>query len=310
MPRPPDGSDDGVDLDALIGDLRQESARRRAAPGFPLDAEADIGMELDRLAPAPDRPRIERLSDTVGGMGSAHSARPGWWRSRRSRQEGSDELAVAVAEALRMVSDRFEDLERRVRRLEVERDSPSFGVSDSPLLPGAGGPGGDVDLFPWAGVIASSGLAPSGRSLCAGPGAARWVTALAEAGWDVYGVEPGAGGFDDGAVRGGELLEHLAGIPGRALALAVVVSPHDIVPPGQLAFLSAELARVARQVKVVSEAQWAWARRVGAEEADLCARRPLTADTWIALMQRVGFASTGSFSSEGTSYAIEARLAP
>jgi hypothetical protein len=273
------------DLDALIGELRRQAARRRASPDFPLDAEAEIGVELDRLAPARPRPRLERLASLISGV----SAGPALDLS-------------PVTEALRMVSARLEDLEQRVRRLEGGTSPPILSGPASSSQPE--GP----DLFPWAAVV-GGGERPSGRALCAGPGAARWVARLRSAGWDVYGIEPGAGDFDDGEVRRGDVIDHLGGVPAGALATAVVISPHELVPAGDLASLAGELTRAAQAVWVVSEAQWWWNQRLGSAAADLSTRRPISADTWIELMRRSGFNATGRFGADGASYAVEARTA-
>ena len=52
----------GPDLDAMIGDLQGEAARRHAEPAFPLDEEARLGVELDGQAPQPLAPKLERLA--------------------------------------------------------------------------------------------------------------------------------------------------------------------------------------------------------------------------------------------------------
>jgi hypothetical protein len=135
------------------------------------------------------------------------------------------------------------------------------------------------------------------------------VARLRSAGWDVYGIEPGAGDFDDGEIRRGDVIEHLGGVPGGGLAAAVVMSPHELVPPGELASFAAELTRAAQAVWVLSEAQWRWNQRLGSAAADLSTRRPISADTWIELMRRGGFSATGGFGADGVSYAVEARMA-
>jgi hypothetical protein len=269
----------------LIGELRRQAARRRASPDFPLDAEVEIGAELDRLAPARPRPRLERLASLIPRVST-----------------GPDVDLRPVAEALRMVSARLEDLEQRVRRLEGGISPPILTVSASSSLSGG------RDLFSWAAVV-GDGERPAGRALCAGPGAARWVTRLESMGWDVYGIEPGDGDFDDGEVRRGDVIEHLGRVPRNGLAAAVVISPHELVPAGELASLAAELTRAAQAVWVVSEAQWWWSQRLGSAAADLSTRRPISADTWIELMRRAGFSATGGFGADGASYAVEARTA-
>src|SRR5580658_3300519 len=71
MPTPDDELPAAEDLDALIGGVRAEAARRRAAPAYPIDDEARIGLELDSQAPRPFLAPLERLAATAARVETA-----------------------------------------------------------------------------------------------------------------------------------------------------------------------------------------------------------------------------------------------
>jgi len=64
-----------LDLDALIGDIRREGARRRAEPGFPLDVEARLGIESARQAPRPVGPALEDLAEAAASLAQPAASR-------------------------------------------------------------------------------------------------------------------------------------------------------------------------------------------------------------------------------------------
>jgi len=123
---PQQAGEDGAadELDALIGGLEAEAARRRAEPGFPLDAEARLGIELDRRAPhgaaTPLAEVIGALVDMATRTADAEAA-PGRRRGRDARQvdaESLSTLATAVSAAVLALARQVEQLEFRLARLE------------------------------------------------------------------------------------------------------------------------------------------------------------------------------------------------
>ena len=96
-------------LDELIGEIRREAARRRAAPDFPVDEEARVGLELDSLGP---RGSAVDLAEVIASLRSiAARRRPG------APAEGDDrryeELADLTASAVQALAMRLDQLERR-----------------------------------------------------------------------------------------------------------------------------------------------------------------------------------------------------
>jgi hypothetical protein len=315
---PPSSAQD-LDLDALIGDIRRESARRRAAPDFPVDEEARLAAEAERQAPAGNRPRLERLVDSVQALAAtggavepaSGSTRFQPWRPSAQMaglRRGFSDLAGSVSAALRIVSGRLGDLEQRMRRLEGRRLAPPTGGSVEPALGPVAGREADLpDVQAWTGAVEEVARTSGGRFLYAGGDAADQARRLQEQGVDAYGFMPSGSPYDDEAdVRHGDLPDHLTSVADRSLAGVVLSEPACRVEPGRLAGTVAELARVASSVSVVSEAPWWWALRVGDVSADLAFQRPLAAETWISLLDRAGFAATAAFDPVGRTYMVSA----
>ena len=260
----------GADLDALIGEIRREAARRRAAPDFPIDEEARRGAELDGLAPVPGGADLAALTAAL-----RHPA--------TSPQDAAGLTASAVA-AL------------SVRLAELERHRPG---------PPAGGPaagaGGAPDLAVlWAAELATG----SGAVMVAGPDAAVWVPALG-AGAQVHGVEPTAAAYaDDGPVRSGGLLDHLRNVGSGSLALTIVVGALAGPDAERLDAVAVELARTSARVAVCCEAPWAWRRRVGDAAADTAPDRPVGPEAWLAALDRAGRPASARYSDGGGTYLL------
>ena len=102
-----------ADLDQLIGELRQESARRRAEPTFPLEEEAALNIQLERQAPIGGRPRLLGLAEMAQAIADAGPQR------RKLTDQQLRQLAGLLAGALRAATDRIADLERRLQILEA-----------------------------------------------------------------------------------------------------------------------------------------------------------------------------------------------
>lgn len=273
------GSDSGAetDLDALIGEIRREAARRRAAPDFPIDEEARLGTEMDGQGPR--------------GPGADLVAVSAALRNLQSHAEGPlAELAGLAASAVRALTLRLEILERH--------------GSDPVTRPAVGGP--LPDLHPWLGLVIETAPA-AGRILVAGPGADEWVGALAGAGKDAYGVDPALQSFaDQGPTRSGPVLEHLRTVGDQALAGAVLVGAIGSDDAQGLGPLARELARTADRVDVVSESPWAWRQRVGEAAADTSSARPVGPEAWLAALDGAGFACTGRYGARGRDFLLSA----
>jgi hypothetical protein len=300
----------GSDLEGLIGELRREASRRRAAPDFPIDAEARLGLELDRQAPRPDVPKLDRLAEALEVAGRVPTGRRdgGLARARAvpALHARLGELAGLVAAALRFVSWRLSDQEARLTRLE--------GDSRAGRPRSAVAAGDDGELEGWPGIDAwltdMAGNAPTrgGRVLCCGAGVERLVEHLRSVGEDAYGLVPGADPYLNAAdIRSGELAVHLQTVTPGALHEVIIAGPVSVVGPTAMSELAGLLARATSVVVVLSEAPWAWGERVGPENADVALRRPFAADTWLAALDRAGFSATAAYSAEGRSYKVSAR---
>ncbi|MBV9661179.1 MAG: hypothetical protein JO337_08485 [Acidimicrobiales bacterium] len=118
------------DLDALIGEIRREAARRRAAPDFPIDEEARLAVEMDGHGPsgpgvdlAAVLARLEALARAARAGHGGGPAAPRFARRRSGRNTqggGPDgaltELIELTASAVRGLAARTADLERRLNR--------------------------------------------------------------------------------------------------------------------------------------------------------------------------------------------------
>jgi hypothetical protein len=265
------------DLDALIGEIRQEAARRRAAPDFPLDEEAALSVEMDRTGP-------------TGGGADLAAVTAALRRLAADREGKVGEVAGLAASAVAALSVRVTALERR-----------------SPPPPAAAAATGGPEPSPgdhWFDEVLLA-VPAGGRTVVAGEGAAIWVERLTGVGRDAYGVDPARHPYaDDGPVRAGELLEHLRTVSDGGLAAALMTGGLAGYDAERLADLAADLARVATSVVVAAEAPWAWRARVGDAAADTSARRPVGPEAWLAALSRAGFAATGRYGPDGRDYLL------
>lgn len=266
-------------LDELIGDLRREAAGRRASPDFPVEEEAVVSAEMDRLGPEPPGAgpaaavaAIDALRGKLGG-------------------EAADlaDLAGLTASALRNLTVRLGRVERLAARL-VPASSPAPAVT-------AGDPG---DLSHWAAVVTA---AATGRVLVAGPGCGPWVACVGEAGGDVYGVDPCATD-DNGALRAAPVLDHLRTV--GTVGLVVLAGPVAVGEAARLDAWAAEMRRAATSVVVVSESPWWWRLRVGTPVSDTSGWRPVSAETWLEVLAGAGFEVAARYRPGGRDYCVAA----
>lgn len=281
------------DLDALIGDIRREAARRRAAPDFPVDDEARMALEMDRQGPTGGVTDVAAVVDAIRAVAE---------RGTAGGPCALTELADLSGSAVRALAVRLSDIERRVERLAPALPGPP-GVGEA----GGAGSGDDSGLLDhWVPVVSAlSRAVGAGRVLVAGPGAARWAAQLASDGADVYGIDPAAPAFtDDGLVRSSGVAAHLQTVGEGALALAVLVGPLAAAELPHLGRWAAALAIRARTVLVVCEAPWAWRERLGDARSDTSAWRPASPETWMEVLDRAGYHLAGRYGPGGRDYCL------
>jgi len=283
-----------MDLDALIGDLRREAARRRAAPDFPIDEEARLTVAGERLGPTGAGMDLDAV---LSGLDALAALPPPDGRTRvsvarRPRPAPAEvsRIAELAGSAVRGLAARVADLERRMDR-ELRR----------PLVP-PGEPADAPDLHHWIDPTLAITTGSAGRVLIAGAKAGEWLARLTEGGVDAYGIDPTLAEFsDDGPLRSGEVAAHLDSVGGGELGVAVLLRPPGPARPEDLA---ASLARAAARVAVVSEAPWWWYRRVGPPECDVSPGRPVLAETWMALLGDAGYRVTAEYGPGGRDYLV------
>lgn len=278
-----------ADLDALIGEIRREAARRRAAPDYPIDEEAALDAELDAQGPAgPGGADLAAVTAELRRLSTVGKGTPD--------APGASEVAGLAASALTALAVRLTDLERRSRvggSAAADAAAPSARATTA-------------DPASWRADIESA-LPAEGRVLVAGEGVAGLVSELAAGAGDVYGVDPSLEAFGDhGPVRSGDVLGHLRAVDSDALALAVLVGPVGTADTARIAHWAEELARCAARVEVWSEAPWAWRDRLGEQAADLAASRPLSPETWVAVLSRCGYTATARYGPGGRDYRVTA----
>jgi len=305
------------DLDRLIGELETESARRRAEPGYPHDADARLHFELARRAPSPSSALsvselIATVQDAVAASGLPTDAAGRPTRSRRRQRDIGraqldhvvgqlTSLGLAAAAALEAVTGRLERVEEQLSALSAPADE-TIEAADSPVA--------DDILAPWRGQLA--GELPTGtRVLYAQSRAAEVVAELRSAGIDAYAVTSSGVEHQPGPdVRHDDIVGHLRAVADGALGAVVLTGLTEAMTPSVIGPLVKELARVTRMVVVISPAPWWWRLRLGAMRADLSAGRPLDPDTWLHAFHGVAMVGTAHYDPSGQSYRVVARRLP
>jgi len=312
------------DLDVLIGDLQAEAARRRAEPGFPLDEEAQLGVQLDGQAPRPSAPKLDRLADAAASLVSSPAVPTGRAAKMAATavigplQGQVSALGRIMANALRIASDRLTDLDARLERIEYpgrpSRSSVPARTGSHPHRDGSTELSqwepavSDGDTHQWVERVRSDLPERPGRVLYCGADAETAVAALRVEGLDAYGLTPAGDPYlSHPDVRPGDLLQHLRSAGELSLGAAIVAGSTRTVDPDRLGELAQDLARVARIVVVMCEAPWWWRERVGSEQADMAWSRPLSAETWVAALHRAGLDGSVDYSEGAVSYRVVAR---
>ena len=293
---------DGEDLDELIGEIRREAARRRASPTFPLDAEAAIDAEMDRLGP------IGASADLAAVVGQlralARGPKPAIEGAPLPEQPAG---AAGVAEVAGLLASALTALTARVERLE--RRAPKGPVPGAVASADSAPPDPSSRIDEVADHLREAG--GSGVVLVGGRGSADWVDGLVAAGLDAYAVDAQRPRYgEDARVRAGELLEHLRTVGDSGLAAVIVMGELTGDEVAALVDLTGEVARVAPTLAVWSEAPWAWRRRRGETAADLAGSRPLSPETWMQTLASTGWKARGGYGDQGTDYLLTAYSEP
>jgi hypothetical protein len=299
------------DLDAVIGDLQGEAARRRAEPGFPLEQEARLGLEMDAQAPQPLPPKLERLARAASQATSDQPPPPSGVVGRLALQALSPQFALLarqvsslgdlLANALRAVSAQLGQMEQRLDTLEHPDRVAEPARRTSTYSDGW--------FDDWRPRLSECLPSPSGRVLFVGADAEAAVGILRAEGTDAYGLNPVAERYQDHPdVQPGDLLGHLRAVGDLGLGAVLLGAPGGVVGRAEFAELIRQLARVTDAAVVFSEAPWWWRTRLGPEEADLSAYPPpLAADTWLGGLHQAGFHVTAEHAPSGSSYRVLAR---
>lgn len=314
-----------TDLDALIGDIRREAARRRAAPDFPVDDEARLALEMDRQGPSGGAADLPAVLDAIRLLVRADPAGSSGTEAGPAAPDGAPprsalaDLADLTGSALRVLHATVADLQRQVERLgpslplrlpppgsAAGAAEASGGARDRPGAAPPGDAGVPGELAHWAPVVAQVAAgAAAGRVLVAGPGAGWWARTLAAGGADSYAVDPTVPLYgDDGMVRTGGVAAHLQTVPDGALALAVLVGPLAAAELPHLDRWAAAVAARSPLVVIVSEAPWAWRLRLGEAGSDISAWRPAAPETWMTVLDRVGYRLSGRYGPGGRDYCV------
>lgn len=199
--------------------------------------------------------------------------------------EQISQFAAATSRSLRVLDD-------RVRAMQTEFDAQRVPAALVLETEWAHGPGAW-----WVEPVLTSLAGQGGRIVHAAAGDGWLVRNIAQAGLDVYGVEPREGRIDRAEVEGLDLreepvLDHLRAIaPGGlgALVLTGVVDGMTVAERDAVVRLAAHTLAPSGRVIIHSLSKEGWTSERAPVEADLAAGNPLRPGTWATLLGRVGF---------------------
>jgi hypothetical protein len=293
-------------LDQVRREIDEEVSRRRAAGDFPPSFERRLDELFARFTPTgtADDHFTEALKladrsayfdiDVPTGTRRRPRGFVKWslWQAEawfvRYVVTQLNHFAASSMRVLHLLDERVSELER-----DIETMTPPPLPESEPVPPGA-------DVLPFAAAILGrlrSAGAPAGRVLHAECGAGSLLRALAEAGVDAYGVDPGTAEADLATeagmeVRRDDVLGHLGSVADERLAGLVLSGCVDRLSLSErrrlLALAELKLAPGGTLV-VVSTSPGAWEPSVGPVVADLAPGRPLHAETWSYLLGQLGF---------------------
>jgi len=293
-----------ADPERLMAEIDAEVRRRRVAGELTPAFERELDALFDAVSPPGVTGEFPALLDRAQSAAAINadppveSARVGggaakrmlgramsWYVGHVTRQVGA--LGTALVEALRVLGDRVERLEKA-----------SIGTQGAVAAAAALDP--HVDLAGWGRVVGSLLERTPGRVLHGDAGDGSLVRALADAGLDAYGVEPRVALADAAATAGLEVREHstpehLEALPTGALGGLVLSGCVDTLPLAELrelAKLAGDAVAVGGRVVVIATAPESWGRGDTTVAADLAPGRPLHPESWQHLLDAAGFAES------------------
>lgn len=213
-------------------------------------------------------------------------------------------FAASVMRVVHLLDERVSDLERDVTLL-----TPPPLPEEEVLVPGA-------DPAPFVGLLRtrlSAPGAPPGRVLHAECADGVLLGALAGAGVDAYGIDPGTAASDRAVasgldVRRDDVLGHLGSVGDESLAglvLSGCVDRMSLAERRRMLGLAELALAPGATLAVIGTMPEAWERTAGPVAADLAPGRPLHPDTWAHLVGQLGFTGV-EVSPLGDSFAVVA----
>jgi len=285
-----------IDMARLTAEINDEVRRRRAAGDFPPGLERELDELFARYSPAATGGTFEEVMARAEVQSFVHADVPiesrralfsyvksalrkllAWYLRFLAQQVTA--FAAAITRAVRLLGERVDALERATA---TERARREIGEIDSTHV-----------LARWAPEVADHLARAPGRVLNADCGAGVLLARLGAAGLDVYGLEPSERlamrAAQQGAdVRSDDLTAHLRSLPEASLGgLVLSGGAVEVLPVGvllELADLAASRLAPGGRLAIVSTGPGAWRTELGPVVADLAPGRPLSPETWLALL--------------------------
>lgn len=283
---------DTIDHPKLLAEIDAEVRRRRESGELPADFERELDLVFARFAPvhaigddfAQVLERTEQ-STHIDVLAPTSSRTPAvgfvkrvirksvGWEMRYVAQQVST-FAFGVTRAVRLLSERVDDLEQR---------APGAAAGGR-LLALARAAAPPIDVRHWGPVVIDAVRDAPGRVLHAECADGGLVAHLVGAGVDAYGVDPAEQVPPAGVeIRADEVIDHLRSVADASLGAVVLTRCVELLPIGPLAEMAtlvrAKLAPAGVAV-VVSARPESWA----GVAADLAPGRPLHPKTWCELL--------------------------
>lgn len=286
-------SGEPVDHAALLVEIDQEVARRRASGELPADFERDLDLVFARFAPVHaigddfghvlERAESSTFIDVLAPTDSSLPMVPQvkrvvrkaiTWDLRHMAQQVTA-FASASVRALRLLAERVDALEEASAR-------PASAAASA-----GGSPDRAPDRDHWAPLVAAAVVGAPGRVLHAEADDGWLLAHLGSAGVDAYGVDPVARTPPAGIeLREDAALHHLGALPDGELGAVVLSGCVDRMGLGHQRRLAATArTKVAPGgIVVVIGRDPRSAGRADPVAQDLGGGRPLHAETWAHLL--------------------------
>jgi hypothetical protein len=288
------------DADALMAEIEREVRARRRRGEIPAELEAELDAAFDAVAPpgatgsgfegALDR--AERQAVAVTNAPLPGSRYPGLPYARRALVRvlapvlhQTVGFALAFSRAVRILGERVDALEAASASHDPALALAAARVDD------------DLDPGPWAAAVTAHLRGAGGRVAHADCGRGDLCVALADAGLDVYGVDPRGTAAEAADARAIEVrttpaVEHLRSVAPGALAGLVLSGCVDRdARAAQLALVDAASRALApgAPLVVLGTDPVAWDGAHDPVAVDLSPGRPMHGETWAFVLARRGF---------------------